>query len=271
MLSYVCNGGRLGENISYIYGLFKFCKNNNVPFDNIVINYNYKSKSLLKNKRDEYVFYDCMEMFDNIRYCFKDINLDNFKIIDLGAKVDITLLYSFYKYNNYRIMDNIKFKDYWSLDSFYINQDLLFDIDLLNYICRPKKLVRRLKNKYSNILTDDCIGIHVRREDYIALENKDILIDSVQNNMSSFYKHKKLYTISDINNMIYDYKNCNILIFSDDCEWCKNNFGSYDNVYIIEGNKAYEDMILLSLCSKVIRNPGSFFSQISYILNRRNV
>ena len=50
MLTYISNDGRLGENISYIYGLFKFCKNNNIAFDNIVIDYNYKSKSILKNK-----------------------------------------------------------------------------------------------------------------------------------------------------------------------------------------------------------------------------
>lgn len=274
MLSYICNGGRLGENISYIYGLFKFCKNNNVPFDNIVIDYNYKNKSLLKDKPDDYVFHNSMEMFSNIRENFKRLNptyFNDFNVIDIGARTDITLFYNFYKYNdNYNIETNILFKDYWSLDDYFRLKDPTFDRKLLEYICRPKRLVNRLIKEYCDILTNDCIGIHIRREDYVGLENNSILKESVRNNMNNFYKHKKLYLKDDIDKIIREHKKNNILIFSDDIDWCRNNFEIYKNVNIIDGNKPYEDMILLSLCSKVIKNPGSFFSQISYILNENN-
>lgn len=274
MLSYICNGGRLGENISYIYGLFKFCKNNNVPFDNIVIDYNYKNKSLLKDKPDDYVFHNSMEMFSNIRENFKRLNptyFSDFNVIDICARTDITLFYNFYKYNdNYNIETNILFKDYWSLDDYFRLKDPTFDRKLLEYICRPKRLVNRLIKEYCDILTNDCIGIHIRREDYVGLENNSILKESVRNNMNNFYKHKKLYLKDDIDKIIREHKKNNILIFSDDIDWCRNNFEIYKNVNIIDGNKPYEDMILLSLCSKVIKNPGSFFSQISYILNENN-
>ena len=272
MLSYICNGGRLGENISYIYGLFKFCKNNNVSFDNVIIDYNYKNRSLLKNKSDEYVFHDCMEMFQNIKKSFREIDqkyFEDFEIIDIKARTDITLYYNFYKYNNYNKRSNILFKDYWSLDDYYRLKDPNFDRDLLEYICRPVKVVSRLLNKYSNIL-ENSLGIHIRREDYLGLENKDILKDDVQKEMGNFYKHKKLYSKEDITEIIINNRKKNILLISDDVKWCIENFEFYKNVYIIEGNKSYEDMILLSLCDKVIKNPGSFFSQISCILNENN-
>ncbi len=274
MLSYICNGGRLGENISYIYGLFKFCKCNDVSFDSIIIDYNYKYTSLLKNIESDYVFHDCMEMFSNIKKCFKELDKDYFKkfhLIDIRAKTDITLFYNFYKYNdNFNKDTNIIFKDYWSLDDYYRFKDPFFDRELLEYICRPNHLVKRLKKKYCNILTNDCVGIHIRREDYLGLENKTILKSDVQNNMNCFYKHKKIYNKNDILKLIIENREHNILLFSDDTKWCEENFSIYKNVYIINGNKAYEDLVLLSLCSRVIKNPGSFFSQISYILNENN-
>jgi len=274
MLSYICNGGRLGENISYIYGLFKFCKNNNVPYNNIILDYNYKNKSLLKDKKDEYVFHDCMEMFSNIKSNFKKLDnsyFNDFDIMDIKAKTDITLFYNFYKYNDdYSQTSNILFKDYWSLDDYYRLRDPYFDRKLLEYICRPKKLINRLRNEYSDILMDSTIGIHVRREDYIGLKTDSILKEDVKNNKNIFYKNKKLYSKDDIVKIIMDNRENKILIFSDDTAWCRDNFEIYKNVNVIDGNRPYEDMILLSLCSKVIRNPGSFFSQISFILNENN-
>ena len=265
MLTYISNDGRLGENISYIYGLFKFCKNNNIAFDNIVIDYNYKSKSILKNKQGEYIFHDSIEMFDNIKNNFvDDINLDNFKKIDLHSKIDISELYNFFRFNNYKKTDNIVFKNYWSLSPYFLDRSLLPDLDLLKYICYPKKLVNKLMNKYSSLFMKNSIGIHIRREDYCCIEDRSLLKDELFENYS--FNNKKLYTIDDIKVLIHKYRNCNILIFSDDCMWCKNNF-KYDNVYIIDGNKPYVDMILLSLCDNVIENPGSFFSLISKLLN----
>ena len=53
--------------------------------------------------------------------------------------------------------------------------------------------------------------------------------------------------------VVNKYRNCNILIFSDDIDWCRDNFSCYRNVYFPHG-KAYEDMILMSLCDNVIVN-----------------
>ena len=47
-------------------------------------------------------------------------------------------------------------------------------------------------------------------------------------------------------------------IFSDDINWCKNNFDFIENKFFIENNKDYEDLILMSLCSHNIIANSSF-------------
>ena len=42
------------------------------------------------------------------------------------------------------------------------------------------------------------------------------------------------------------------LIFSDDLEWCKENFDFIENKVIIEGNTDYQDLYLMSLCKNNI-------------------
>ena len=55
--------------------------------------------------------------------------------------------------------------------------------------------------------------------------------------------------------MIGDYKN--IVVFSDDIPWCKENL-IFDNIIFIEGNKDYEDLWLMSLCEHNIIANSSF-------------
>lgn len=269
MVTYKCCNGRLGENISYIYGVFKFCKINGIDYHNICIDLNYKSVPFINNKSGEFVFKENREMFSNIDYCFRNkINTNDFFVIDCEHKINITSLYNYYKYNNQK---NILFKNYWSLDDYFIKDDYDFDLKLLDYICRPEKIVHRLRSKYKKIL-ENSIAIHIRREDYLALENNKILKSEYQQYYNSIYKNKKLYKKEEIIDIIIkNFREHNILIFTDDVNWYHKNLDMYKNTYCIEGNKAYEDMILMSLCDYVIRNPGSYFSQVPYLLHNLKV
>lgn len=273
MLSFHTNGGRLGETINFLYGLFKFCKINNISYNKIIIPLNYTNVPFVKDEEPEYVYKDNMEIFENIKYVFKNVNNDyfnNFKIINLNCKTDLAQLYNFYKYNNIDINQNIIFENWWSINDYWIFKDSRFDLKLLNYICRPKKLVKRLKNKYKKILENKTVAIHVRRGDYGAIVCDNILKPEFKNRKDLFFNNKILYSVNDVDNIIRNnLKNSNILIFSDNIEWCKKNFSIYKNVFFPHG-KPYEDMILMSLCNDVIVNKGSLFSYIANILSKGN-
>lgn len=272
MITYQSNGGRLGENISFIYGILRFCKINDLSFDNVYINKKYTNVPLLNNEDKEYVFLKNKEMFSNIWSIFKDYELDisKFDHINLCCKSDLAQLYDFNRF--YDLRKNIIFSNWWSLNLYWVKKDLNFDYKLLNYICRPKKLVKRITNKYKNIL-DNSIAIHIRRGDYLAIRNKNILKSDIKKKFNFYFDNTK--TIFNINYIIDIIKknislNKNILIFSDDIEWCKLNLSFYKNVYFIENQKPYEDMVLMSLCNEVVENPGSFFSLVAKILSMYN-
>ena len=271
MLSFCTNGGRLGEAINFLYGIFKFCKINKIPYTDIIVPLNYRNKVFIKNEKSIFVYKENIEMFQNIKYIFKDVNesyFNSFYEIDLQHKTDIAQMKNFYYYNNIEKDRNIIFKDWWSLDRYWRKKDPFFDIELLNYICRPISLVKRLKKQYRKFFKKDTIGIHVRRGDYKAISDKNILKDEFLDISDNIYNHKKLYTEEDIDKIIKTYAlKYNILIFSDDINWCIEKFSMYKNVYFPHG-KPYEDMILMSLCDNVIVNQGSFFSLIPYILSK---
>jgi 5'(3')-deoxyribonucleotidase len=54
-------------------------------------------------------------------------------------------------------------------------------------------------------------------------------------------------------------KNSIFLIFSDDIEWCKENFPNISDKFIfIEGNKDYEDLYIMSKCKNNIISNSTF-------------
>lgn len=235
----------------------------------------YCNDSLLKDGSDkEYVFLNNLEMFANISYVFKDkIDYSRAHIIDAKCFVDVATLTNFYRYYGISKDTDIIFKDWWSLDDYWVVRDPNYDEKLLNYICRPKLVVERLKEQYAEILSKRTVGIHVRRKDFISIQDKSILNEKALSKFDNYFKSKKLYTEEDILKQIKSFyttdPNSNILLFTDDPSWCIDKFSFYKNVYVIN-NKPYEDLILLSLCNSVVRNPGSFFSVVANLLSRSN-
>lgn len=271
MLSFRTNGGRLGETINFLYGIFKFCKINNIPYSEIIVPLNYMNNPFVIDEKPQFVYKENIEMFQNIRYIFKDVNEDyfeNFVVINLNGKSDIAQLKDFYLYNNSYKDKNILFENWWSLNKYWIIRDPKFDIKLLNYICRPEKLVKRIKKQYKKILNGKTVAIHIRRGDYGAIVSDHLLKQEYKDVKELIYGGKILYSIDDINKLIKkNIADNNVLIFSDNIEWCIENFSFYKNIYFPHG-KPYEDMILMSLCDNVIVNTGSFFSLVPYILSK---
>lgn len=90
-----------------------------------------------------------------------------------------------------------------------------------------------LFKKY-NILPEETTSLHIRRGDYVVKQSYHPLQDN--NYYEAAFKKAKLK---------------NILVFSDDIEWCRQNvIGS--NVYYTDTNNSFADMRAMSLCKNNI-------------------
>ena len=139
-----------------------------------------------------------------------------------------------FKYNKVPNMDgNIYFNGYFQSEKYFKNNKK----EILELFSFPKEVIENVKNKYLDILKYNTCSIHVRRGDYLKYPNSHPIqtIEYYQNSISFFSEKNKF------------------LIFSDDIEWCKDNFPNEpDKFKFIEGNKDYEDLLLMSLCNNNI-------------------
>lgn len=132
----------------------------------------------------------------------------------------------------------------------------------------------KLKDSHNKIIEDfylkiaknsKTVSIHVRRGDYLKLSNIYRIKD-----MDYFKKCIDL-VINKVGN-----NNLLFLIFSDDLEWCKNNFSKLDIncVYVDENhamlNKDVIDMYLMSKCNHNIISNSSFSWWSAYMNKNPN-
>jgi len=104
------------------------------------------------------------------------------------------------------------------------------------------KTICGLKERYGDNLKTETCAIHVRRGDYLKL-----LEHHPTQDMNYYDKA-----------VSYIGKDKTFFIFSDDIEWCKENFKHLKNVVFVEGNEDYEDLYLMSLCRNNIIANSSF-------------
>ena len=88
--------------------------------------------------------------------------------------------------------------------------------DVLSYFELKEEYLNYIKSKYTN--THNQTSIHVRRTDYVTLQNFHVLLNM------EFYR-KAIETVG---------KDNEFLIFSDDIDWCKENFKDYNCQYVEE-------------------------------------
>lgn len=99
-----------------------------------------------------------------------------------------------------------------------------------------------LNKKYNEILNLQTTSIHVRRGDYIK-------------NSKHHFVQDTSYFNKGIENL--DSKTDKFIIFSDDIDWCKQNFIG-EKFYFVENEKDYNEMYLMSLCKNNITSNSSF-------------
>jgi len=119
--------------------------------------------------------------------------------------------------------------------------------DIINYDFKLKKALSNKNNQYyEQILTTNSVAIHVRRGDLLTKPNGKKL----QPICTLEYYYSGITAISD------NSKDLTIFIFSDDMEWCKNNFdNSYPITFVDSVGTDHEHFYLMSQCKhQVIAN-----------------
>lgn len=119
-----------------------------------------------------------------------------------------------------------------------------------------KEFITDVSLKFKIPMAKETIAISIRRGDYVNNPNYALL-------PINYYTGALVKEFSD-------YHNYNIIIFSDDMEYCKLHFQCLPNVYYAEGN-AIEQLCLMSLCDHFIIANSTFSWWGCYLaeLNKR--
>jgi hypothetical protein len=161
-----------------------------------------------------------------------------FKKLPVTNHIDIQNRYKepSFEYNKIPYSNNLCIEGYWQSEKYFLNhRDRI--IELIGVSENGEDYI---KKKYGDIF-DDTISVHIRRGDYKGLQN--------HHPMSSVdYYQKALSHFAD--------KEYKVLVFSDDIEWCKENFD--DGFIFIEDNPDYIDMWIMSMCTHNIITNSSF-------------
>jgi hypothetical protein len=146
-----------------------------------------------------------------------------------------------------KIDGNVKLIGYFQSEKYFLE----YRNELLELFKIDEKTNLILLEKYGEIINQDTCSIHVRRGDYLGLQNHHPTqsIDYYKNAIKLIGEDK------------------HFLIFSDDIKWCKDNFDFISNKKFISDNLDYQDFYLMSMCkNNIIAN--STFSWWAAWLNK---
>jgi len=150
-----------------------------------------------------------------------------------------------YKELSYDNNHNYYLNGYWQSEKYFKNIS-----DTIKNELRPtNEILEKLNSK----IKKKSVSLHVRRTDYI---------DS-----NGFHPTQPIEYYNNALNIIGNYNQ--ILIFSDDISWCKNNL-KYENSIFIENQTSIEDLWLMSLCEHNIIANSSFSWWGAWLNNNEN-
>ena len=117
------------------------------------------------------------------------------------------------------------------------------------------EIKNKLQSIYGEILKNKTCSIHVRRGDYLHLENYHPIL--------SHDYYQKSYEIIG-SESVY-------LIFSDDIEYCKTQFEYIKNKVFITDLSDYEELYLMSFCDNNIIANSSFSWWGAWLNKKENI
>lgn len=113
---------------------------------------------------------------------------------------------------------------------------------IIQFLKCPSDIDEYILDKYSELLSLNSTSIHVRRGDYLNLNDYHIVQDIN-------------YYIDSINMLSFDTEL--FVVFSDDIDWCKEKL-NFKNIIFIENEKDYIELYLMSKCKNNIICNSSF-------------
>jgi len=251
-VSIILQGG-LGNQLFQIATAYAYAKKYNKKLifkylDKFKNNYNLERKSFWYT-----LFNNKLNILNNDEYdkiSFQLYNeIENYKWNDIPFFEENVLLFGYYQSfiyleNENTTRDFLRHLVYSSEDYMYKSYNLYNDI---------KKYFKNISNIECE--DDDIVSMHIRRTDYIYTpDNYHLVLD-----LKYYIEAQKITN-----------KN-NIVIFSDDIEWCKKNINSKifhnDNInlYFVDINNVEVEFILLSLIKHNIIANSTFSLMASYI------
>lgn len=114
--------------------------------------------------------------------------------------------------------------------------------EIIDFIKMPESIGNVITSKYSSVLAQKTTSIHVRRGDYVIHPNH-------HPTQSLDYYLSAIELVKDKTDIF--------VVFSDDIQWCKNNFKDLNAIYI-ENEKDYIELYLMSFCNNNIIANSSF-------------
>lgn len=139
-----------------------------------------------------------------------------------------------------RCPDNISLMGYFQTEKYFkhIEKDIRDAFTFVDEIIQPTEDAFR-----ENFDNSEVISLHIRRTDYVQLQNHHPLVSI------DFYK-KSLDLLP---------QELSVMIFSDDIDWCKNQkMFDQDRFIFVEDNNSGVDLCLQSLCTYHIIANSSF-------------
>lgn len=180
---------------------------------------------------------------------WKKCNIISSVFFKIVIRCDIAPLFKAFRERKLFEYDAVK-PDYWYIYGNWQNTNYFKQIRTL--------LLRELTYKYAlnNVQRDvkreienGCsIAVHVRRGDYLLYENKYYIVGM------DYYREAIAYFRNK-------YKNSILYIFSDDMEWCKENFNEFGECVFIDrkiSDSPYIDFELMRCCKHFIIANSTF-------------
>jgi len=146
---------------------------------------------------------------------------------------------------------NIKLSGYFQSEKYFKkNRKKILEL----FEC-DDKVKQKLLTNFKDVLNTKTCSIHIRRGDYLHLNNYHPVLPL------DYYK--------DAYNIIGE--DSTYLIFSDDIEFCKNQFEFIKNKIFIQNLEDYEELYLMSFCDNNIIANSSFSWWGAWLNKKENI